>query len=121
MSDDAAAADALLQRILEARRQWVDVGDGAYLHLQRPDVTSLHGGTVADRLVDAVIGWRGVTLGHVLGGAASADERERSAPFSPALCEAVLRDNPAWLSAAADAFAAALQQHLQAREAAAGN
>lgn len=121
MSD--AAAD-LLARALAARESWVDVADGVALCVRRPpaaELATLVGGITAARAARCVVGWRGVTLGHVLGAAAADGERALPAPFSAELCEAALLDNVDWLQAAAEALAAVIVAHLDAREAARKN
>lgn len=121
MSDDAAAVAALLRRVLEARRQWVDVAPGVALQIQRPAEADLVGGLQAEAIAATVVGWRGVTLAHVLGAAAADAERAQPVPFAADLAAEVLRDNAGWLMLVAEALADAIQQHTAAREAAAGN
>lgn len=114
-------SDDLLKRILEGRRKWVDLGNGAEVHLQRPAEVDLVGGLRPDAIVSAVIDWRGMTLGDILGSAASEAERGQAVPFSPDLAAEVLRDNAEWLTKAAEALAELIQGHLKARESVSGN
>jgi len=120
MSDDATVA-ALMRRVLEARRQWIDVGAGAALQIQRPAEAELVGGLRPEAIAATVVGWRGVTLAHVLGAAATDAECSQAAPFAPELAAEVMRDNATWLMRVAEALTDAIQQHAAAREAVAGN
>lgn len=122
MSD--AAAD-LLARMLAARERWIDVGDdGAALCVRRPaeaQMAALRGGLTPESAAAHVVRWRGVTVGAVLGAAASEAERGIPAPFTPELAAAVLLDRVGWLNAVAEALADMVGTFLDGREAAAKN
>lgn len=119
MSSDAT--NQLLRKLRAQRETWCDLGDGLAVCVRRPlevDFGRLGVGIVADHVIEYACDWRGFTEATLLGaGIGSAD----AVPFSRELWSEWISDNAARIEPVARAIVQAVQQHLDARQADAGN
>lgn len=116
-------AAALIARLQEQRRQWVELAPGGpRVRFLRPLETDFGGfrlGVTVDHVCEYVDGWEGITEAVILGSAqGSADV---PVPFAPDLWAALLRDRMDWVAPVARAIAEAISAHLKAKDTASGN
>lgn len=124
MSKPASPHAELVRRALEARRRWVEVEPGVELQVQRPgdaEIVMRASGPVLDLLAGCLVGWRGVTLGHLLGEAALDVERQQAADFAPELARLALSDHAEWTQRVSEVVFASIEKRLAEREAAEKN
>lgn len=113
------------QRVLEALRKqrlhWVDLGDGLRVQFRRPleaEMRLLRAGVQVEHVCEYVQAWEGFTEATLLGDAVGASD---PVEFSPELWAEYVRDNLQAVAKVAEAIAAAVQTHIEAKVAAAKN
>jgi hypothetical protein len=113
------------QRVLEALRKqrlhWVNLGDGLRVQFRRPleaEMRLLRAGVQVEHVCDFVQGWEGFTEATLLGEAVGASD---PVDFMPELWAEFARDNLQVVAKVADAIAATVQAHLEAKAQAAKN
>lgn len=113
---------ALIARLEEQRRHWVDLPGGVRVRFMRPAETEFARfrlGVTVEHVCQYVDGWDGFTQAVVLGPKQGAADVK--VPFAPELWAALLRDRADWVEPVAKAIVDAITAHLQAKEAASGN
>lgn len=113
---------ALIQRLLESRESWVELGPGLRVKVRRPAEGELHAYLRERATVDAhlrcVVGWEGFSQATLLGpDVGSSDPLD----FDPELWLLAARDRVEWIKAVAEGVAAAIEAHAKQREAVAKN
>lgn len=112
----------LIQRLLEARESWVDLGDGLRVKVRRPAEAELHAYLKARSDVDThlrcVVGWEGFSQATLLGPEVGSSD---PIAFDADLWLHAARDRAEWLNAVAAGVAEAMEAHITARKAAAKN
>lgn len=114
-------ASALIARLIEQRRRWVDLPGGVRVRFARPletDFARFRGGITVEHVCEYVDGWAGVTEATMLGASVGASD---AVPFGPDLWRALVRDRMDWVPPVAQAIAESITAHLAAKDAAAGN
>lgn len=121
----AEAVDEQLRRVREARLQWLELDDPPRRALQwdLPDWETRHrmGSGGVDYLRECVAlvrGWRGLTVGDLIPGAADAGDPLH---FSPAMAAHLMADRPEWLAALGKHVVDTLAARAQALENIQGN
>lgn len=113
---------ALIQRLLESRESWVELGDGLRVKVRRPAEGELHAYIQARHELDThlacVVGWEGFSQATLLGSEVGSSDPQ---PFDPELWRHAARDRAEWISAVAEGVARAIEAHAAGREAAAKN
>lgn len=116
-------AAALIARLEEQRRQWVELAPGGpRVRFKRPvetDFGRFRLGVLVDHVCEYVDGWDGMTEAVVLG--PQTGSADVAVPFTPELWAALVRDRMDWVPPVARAMADAISQHLQAKDKASGN
>ena len=93
MAVNNATASALLQRLVDQRRHWVDLGGGKRLQYLRPPEVELPqfiGGVKVEHVIQYACGWDGFTEADLLGAAVGSSD---PAPFGTDLWAEWVRDN----------------------------
>lgn len=108
----------LISRIRKAREIRIEAG-GVKFIARRPtdlDMMEMRGQIDARKLIPFVVGWEGVTEGHLLNGG-----DPHPLPFDAGACAEWLADRPDLLSTICEQLIAAYAEHAQALEAARKN
>lgn len=113
MSDPAA----LIARLHEQRRRWVDLPGGARVRFLRPAETEFARfrlGVTVEHVCEYVDGWEGVSEATLLGASVGASD---PLPFTSDLWSTVVRDRMEWVPPVARAIAQSISDHLAAKDA----
>ena len=113
-------AKAILARMAEQRKHWVDLPGGKRLQFFRPqefEFLHLVGGVRIEHVERYACGWEGFTSADLLGPDGGSD----AVDFTPELWAAVLRDRTEYLVPAAQELSAVVTAYLAKRDAAAKN
>lgn len=113
------------QRVLNALRKqrlhWVELGDGLRVQFRRPleaEMRLLRSGVQVEHVCEYVQGWEGFTEATLLGEALGASD---AVAFDADLWAEYVRDHLVIVAKVAEAIAASVQAHLEAKDAAAKN
>lgn len=115
-------AAQLIARVVEQRRGWADVEPGVRIRFVRPPETDfgrLRVGVTVEHVCEYVDGWEGVNEAVLFG--ARQGSAEVTVDFDAGLWAVVARDRAQWVAAVANAIAAAVGAHLEAKAATAKN
>lgn len=113
---------SLIQRLLEQREAWAELGDGLRVKVRRPAEGELPAYLRSRGEVDChlrcVVGWEGFSEAVLFGSTVGSPE---PIDFDAELWLHAARDRMDWVTAVARAVAQAIEAHAVAREAAAKN
>lgn len=111
----------LVERALEQREQWVDLGGGKRVSVRRPPVAKMgplrNGGDV-EAFLRCVVKWDGFTEADALGPSVGASS---AIAFDPELWVTLALDRVDWISKVSETVVAAVTARLQAEESVSGN
>lgn len=114
-------SERILAALRAGRQSWVALPAGGEVRIIRPpeaDFGTLSRGVTVDHVCKYVDGWRNVTEATLLGADLGADD---PVEFSADVWSTWVRDNTRAISTVAEALAAAVARHIEARQAASGN
>lgn len=114
-------AAALIGQIYAARESWCELQPGVRVRLRRPaeaEMPQFYRGVGLEAVKGYTVGWEGMTAALLFGASVGSDDAVK---FDAALWGVIVADNSAWLGKCAQHLAKAIETHLEATQAAAGN
>ena len=112
----------LVQRLLQSRESWVELGDGLRVKVRRPAEGELHGYVKGRHEVDThlrcVVGWEGFSEATLLGADVGSSD---PLPFDLDVWLQAARDRAEWITVVAEGIGQAIEAHGASREAIAKN
>jgi hypothetical protein len=111
----------LCERMLDARRRWIDLPSGQAVRIVRPaeaDMPRYRRGVTLELLGECVDDWRGFTEADLLGPTVGTDS---AVPFDADVWRAYVADHVDLVAPVAKAVAESIKQHLEAKASTAKN
>ena len=112
----------IIARVLAQRERWVDIEPGKAVCMRRPpevEMARLRGGFSVESVAGYAVGWRGITLGDLLG--PDAEGAAAEIDFGAELWRTVVADRIDWATTCAQALMELIGEQASAREAARKN